>query len=178
MGVEADEVTRNVLDFFLGPVLQLLPRPGAQFVEAGRLAVLSLILGYLVEGVDGDEHDVVVLVHQLHHLLGGVAVGDAHQACEAAHAVVGMYHVVAGRELVQLLQRQGNLTATGFVALEVVLMEAVEELVVREDTEAERIVGEAFVQGLLHRGKDDVVAPVLEDGPQAVGLLGAVTTYI
>ena len=131
-----------------------------------------------MEGVDGDEHDVIVLVHQLHHLLGGVAVGDAHQAREASHTVVGMYHVVTWGELVQLLQRQGYLATTGFVALEVVLVETVEELVVREDTEAERIVGEAFVQGFLHGGEDDIVAPVLEDSPQAVGLLGAVTTYI
>ena len=40
------------------------------------------------------------------------------------------------------------------------------------------VVDEALVQGVLHRLEGDVVAPVCEDGRDAVGLLHAVTTYI
>ena len=177
--VEADEVAGDVLDFLLRAVLQLLPRTRAQLVEAGRFALLALVLGHLVEGVDGDEHHVVVLIDKLDDLLRGVAVGDAHQAGKATYAVVGVHHVVARLELVEFLQREGYLAAARLVALEVVLVEAVEQLVVGEDAQAQLVVGKAFVQGLLHRRKGDLLAPaLLEDGTDAVGLLGAVATDI
>ena len=131
-----------------------------------------------MQGVYGDEDHVVVLIDELHHLLCGVAIRDAHQAGKAAHAMVGMHHVVAGSELVQLLQRESHLAATCLVALEVVLVEAVEKLVVGEDAQAQCVVGKALVQGLLHRGEGDAVSPILEDGADAVCLLLAVATYI
>ena len=178
LGVQLDEVAGNVLNLLLRAVLQLLPSPRAQLVQAGRLALLALVFGHFVQGVDGDEHHVVVLIDQLHHLLRGVAVGDAHQSGKAPHAVVGVHHVVAGGELVQLLQGKGHLAAACLVALEVILMEAVEQLVVGEDAEVQGVVGKAFVQGLVDGGEGDAVAPVVEDGADAVGLLAAVATYI
>ena len=57
-------------------------------------------------------------------------------------------------------------------------MEAVEQLVIREKADAQSLVGETFMDGLVDRGKGEIVSPVLEDGPDAGGLLFYVTQYI
>ena len=85
--------------------------------------------------MNGDEHHIVVLIHQLHHLLRGISVGDAHQAREASDAMVGMHYVVAGRKLVQLFQRESHFATPRLVALQVILVKAIEQLVVGKDTQ-------------------------------------------
>ena len=47
--VELDEVAGDILDFGLGALLELLPRARAQLIDARRLALLALVLGYLVQ---------------------------------------------------------------------------------------------------------------------------------
>ena len=176
--IEADEVAGNVLNLVLGLFLELLPGARAELVQAGRLAVTALVLGNLVQGMDGDEHLAPVLIDELDDLLRAVAVGDADEAGKASDAVVDMDHVVARLELVELLQREGHLAATCLVALEVILMETVEYLVVREEAGAEGMVSETLVERTVDRREGNVVAPLVEDGTQTVGLLHAVGQYI
>ena len=47
--VELDEVAGDILDLGLGALLELLPRARAQLIDARRLALLALVLGYLVQ---------------------------------------------------------------------------------------------------------------------------------
>ena len=133
--VEFYQVAGNILYLRLGAVFQLLPGSGAELVEAGRFTLLSLVLGNLVQRVDGDKHHIFVLIDNLHHLLRGVTVGDTYQSGKTPHTVVGMHHIVAGGELVQLLQAQGHLAAARLVALQVILVKAVEQLMIGKDTD-------------------------------------------
>lgn len=94
--VEFYQVAGNILYLRLGAVFQLLPGSGAELVEAGRFTLLSLVLGNLVQRVDGDKHHIFVLIDNLHHLLRGVTVGDTYQSGKTPHTVVGMHHIVAG----------------------------------------------------------------------------------
>ena len=128
--------------------------------------------------MDADENDIVVLVDQLDGFLHLAVHFRADEAAELADTVVDMHDVVAGRELVQLLQREGEFSAPGLVALQVELVEAVEQLVVGEEADTQRLVGETFMYGLVDRGERDVVPPVLEDGTDAGGLLLDVAQYI
>ena len=176
--VEFYQVAGNILYLRLGAVFQLLPGSGAELVEAGRFTLLSLVLGNLVQRVDGDKHHIFVLIDNLHHLLRGVTVGDTYQSGKTPHTVVGMHHIVAGGELVQLLQAQGHLAAACLVALQVILVKAVEQLMVGKDADTQSVVGKAFVQRPFHGGKGYVVSTVLKDGTDAVSLFQAVAAYV
>ena len=131
-----------------------------------------------MEGVDADEDDVVVLVDQLDCFLHLAVHFGADQSAELSDAVVDVDDVVAGRELVQLFQREGELAAPCLVAFKVELVEAVEQLMVREEADAQRLVGETFVYRLVDGGEGEVVSPVLEDRADAGGLLLYVAQYI
>ena len=74
---------------------------------------------------------------------GGYRHSD--QSAEAADAVVDVDDIVADFELLDFLQRQRHLTGTRLVALEVVLVETVEYLVVGQQAGTGIVVDEAFV---------------------------------
>ena len=57
-------------------------------------------------------------------------------------------------------------------------MEAVEELMVGEEAYLQVGVREALVKRAAYGREGPVVAPVLEDGPDAIGLLRLVAEYL
>ena len=172
-GVEAYEVACDVLDVLLGALLEPFPLSRAECRHAWRLAaLLCLVFRHLVERVDGDVDGVAPLVDDLDHLLEGLlarSIGDghAHESAELADAVVDVDHVVAHLELLQLLQCQCHLARACLVALQVVLVEAVEYLVVGHQTEAQVVVDESFVERLV----DTFKLSLVHDLAQSLNLL-------
>ena len=67
--------------------------------------------------------------------------------------MIDMHHIVANLELLNLLEREGHLTTTGLVALQVVLMEAVEDLMISKDANTEVFVDEAFMKRAINARK-------------------------
>ena len=84
--------------------------------------------------MDGDEDCRVALIDNLDHLLHLVAIGDTNQTAKLSHSMVGMYHIIADLELLQFLQCECHLAAAGTFATQIVLVEAVENLMVGKAT--------------------------------------------
>ena len=169
-GVEAYEVARYVLHLGLGALLYAVPGPGAELVYLGGYAFLAPVLGEFVQGVDGAEDDVVAGVYELYHLLRTSGHVRAHQAAEAAHAVVYMHYVVAHLYLPQLLEGEGEFSAARPLGAQVVFVETVENLMVGEEAGAGQAVGESLVEGAQHGSEGYVVPALGEYGAQAVAL--------
>ena len=91
--------------------------------------------------------------------------------------MVCMYHIIAKLKLIQLLQTLCYLATSCLVALEVILMETVENLMIGKDTHPLFIIHKTFVDGLLNSSKLNVITPILEDGLDAFRLLLTITTY-
>ena len=87
-----------------------------------------------MQGMDRDEDDVAVQIGELDHLLHGAVDARAHQTAELAYAVVFVHNIVAHLNLVEFLEREREFARSGTVALEVILVEAVKNLMVGEDT--------------------------------------------
>ena len=85
-----------------------------------------------------------------------------------------MYDVVAHFELLEFLKGQRHLASMSTFAAEIVLMEAVEDLVIGEDAYVQVVVDEAAMQCSIDGCEADVCFLVAEDALQAVGLLAAV----
>ena len=85
--------------------------------------------------------------------------------------MVDVHDVVADLDGVQLFQRHGKFAGTRAVALERVLVETVENLVVGEDAHPCLMVDKTLVERAGDGREGDVVAAVFEDGPQAGNLL-------
>ena len=111
LGVKANQVASDILDFCLSPIFQFLPGTSTQFVESRHLSLFAFVLRHLMERMDRDKHHIVVLIDQFHHLLGSVAIGHAHQPGKATYTMVRMHHIVARSKLIQFLQREGHLAA-------------------------------------------------------------------
>ena len=106
---------------------------------------------------------IAMLVEDLYHLLVAVALRHAHQTAELTDAMIHMHYIVAYLELLDLFQRQGHLATTRLVALEVVLMETVEYLVVCKEADAQVIIGKALMKRLIYRRKDESLILRLKD---------------
>ena len=118
--------------------------------------------------MDRDVDTVAMLVEYLDHLLVGLLalrIGNRHtyQSTELAHTMIDMHHEITYLELLDLLQREGHLTTAGLVALEVVFMETIENLMIGKDTDVQVVVGKALVEGLIDRGKDDLLGLLGKD---------------
>ena len=142
-----------------------------------------------MQGVYADVDDVVVVVGDLDHLLEpAVGLRHADESSEATDAVVDVYDVVADLELLEFLQREGHLAGACALAAEVVLVEAVEDLVVGEEAHLQGVVDESCVEcpgdgGEAHSSLRLPLAWMLreccfEDDFQAVGLLGRVGQHV
>ena len=107
----------------------------------------------LVVVLKDDADDLLVLLFA--RLSTGILYGHAHKATELADAKVDMHHIVADFHLLQFLHRQGHLPRTGTVGLEIVLMEAVKDLVIGKETHLHVVISKALVQGLVHWREDD-----------------------
>ena len=155
LGIKLDQVAGNILDMFLGALFEFLPLAGTEGRETGRFAiVLRFIFRHLIERVDRHIDAAATVVENLDHLLITIPLGHAHKPAELTHTMIDMHHEVANLKLLDFLQRKCHLTTTGFVALEVILMETVEYLVVGEDADAQVIVGKALVEGPFHRSEE------------------------
>ena len=144
--VEDDEVAGDVFELFLGLALDALPRTCAEVGESGRFALAAFVLRHLVEGVDGDEDGIVVLIGDFDDLLQfAVGTGHAHQSGKPPHAVVNVHHIVARLKLHQLFERQGNFGIAGVVGTEVVLVKSVEDLVVGEEGDLRLLIDKTLV---------------------------------
>ena len=150
LGVELDQVAGDVLDMLLRTLLQALPLACAEGGETRRLSIiLRLVFRHLIERVDGYVDRVAILIDDLDHLLVTIPLGHAHQSCKLTHPMIHMHHVVANLELLDLLQREGHLTTARLVALQVVLMETVEDLVVGKDTDVQVVIDKTLVESIL-----------------------------
>ena len=130
--------------------------------------------------MDGDEEQVAVLVDELDDLLiavvavGILADGHVYEAAELGDAVIDVDDVVADVELHQFLDAHGNLARTCTVGTQTVLVEAVEDLVVGKVALEAVVVDESLMDGTRDADELEVFASVLEDGLDAVELLGRV----
>ncbi len=168
--IQAYQVAGYIFELALGAVFHAVPCARADAVEFGRHPLLAAVFGELVQGVDRYEDDVVVLIHELDHLLGTAGHVGAQQPGKLADAVVHMHHIVAHLELVELLERQGHLARARTVAAQSVLVEAVKYLVVGKHACLGRRVGEALVQRVPDGCEGNLVAAVLEYHAQALEL--------
>ena len=178
--IEGDEVARHVLHLLLGLVAQALPAAMTQFGQGWRSGIVTTVLRQLVELMDGDEEQVAVLVDELDDLLiavvavGILADGHVDEAAELGDAVIDVDDVVADVELHQFLDAHGNLARTCTVGTQTVLVEAVEDLVVGKVAIEAVVVDESLMDGTRDADELEVFASVLEDGLDAVELLGRV----
>ena len=179
-GIEGDEVARHVLHLLLGLVAQTLPTAMTQFGQGRGRGIVATVLRQLVELMDGDEEQIAVPVDEFDHLLiavvafGILADGHVDEATELGDAVIDVDDVVADVELQQLLDAHGNLARTCAVGAKAVLVEAVEDLMVGEVAVEAVVVDESLVDGTGDADELEVFATVLEDGFDAVELLGRV----
>ena len=67
--------------------------------------------------------------------------------------MIDMHHIVANLELLNLLEREGHLTTTGLVALQIVLMEAVEDLMISKDANTEVFVSKTLMKRAINARK-------------------------
>ena len=65
-----------------------------------------------------------------------------------------MHQIVTDLQFLQFFHGEGHLTRTRSIALQIVLMEAVEDLMVGKETCAKVIVYESFVQSTVNRNKN------------------------
>ena len=79
----------------------------------------------------------------------GVADGHTHQTAKLAYTVIDMHNEVARLHFLQLLHSECHLARTRSVALEVVLVESVEYLMVGEEAQAQVVIGKSLVQSMV-----------------------------
>ena len=132
------------------------------------------------------------VVLYLDHLLIAVTLRHAHQSAKTSDAMIDVNHIVTWLKLLDFLQRQCHLAATGLVRTKVIFMETVENLVVSKHAELAVGVHKTSMEGLLDGLKTDAdraffvvggspsnITPHLcEDILQSLQLLAAVCQYV
>ncbi len=131
-----------------------------------------------MECVDRHKDDVVVFINELDHLLSAAADVCTEQAGKRTYAVVDVNDIVTDLDLTELFERKGELSRACTIALKRIFMEAVEDLMVCEDTYLGRVVYEAFVKRGFYGCEVYLVAAIFEDSAQTFDLLFVVAEYV
>ena len=124
------ELAGDILNFALGAFLESLPSAGTQFGNRRFGAFLTLVFGDTVQVMDGYEDGIAVAVVEFEHLLQLAVDSCGDQSAEASDTMVAVYDVVAGLELVDLLERQHGFAAPSILAGERHAVVALEYLMV------------------------------------------------
>ena len=95
LGVELEQVARDVLDGLAHLALLPLPLAAGQAVQLRRFALRADVLLHPIQLVRGHVQLVGALVADVQKVAIGALAGQAHHAHELAHAVVLVHHVVA-----------------------------------------------------------------------------------
>ena len=149
-GIQLNQVAGNILQFLLGALLHALPLACTQMRKAWRIAtILRLILRHLIQRMNGHIDGSATVVLYLDHLLIAVTLRHAHQSAKASDAMIDVNHIVTRLKLLDFLQRQCHLTATGLVRTKVIFMETVENLVVSKYAEFAVRIHKTSMEGLL-----------------------------
>ena len=98
--------------------------------------------------MDRNKYHIFILIDQFHDLLCRISVRNTYQTGKTSHTMIGMYHIITGGELIQLFQRKGDLSRTGFITLQVIFMETVEQLVIGETGFSLRLWSGLCMKGL------------------------------
>ena len=134
--IEFDQVAGDIFDFLLRAVFHLFPCTAAQLVQCRRFAVFSFVFRQFVKRMNADEEDIVITVNQLDGFLYPTIHLGAHESAKLSDPMIDMHDIVAGSELAQFFEREDDFPATRLVALEVVLMEPSENLMIGQEAAA------------------------------------------
>ena len=122
LGVELEQVARDVLDGLAHLALLPLPLAAGQAVQLGRFALGADVLLHPIQLVRGHVQLVGALVADVQKVAIGALAGQAHHAHELAHAVVLVHHVVAHLQIGE----GGNLLARARAAAALLAVHAVD----------------------------------------------------
>ena len=98
------QITRNVLDFGLGPLFDLFPRTRTEFADTRLFTFLSFIFGNFMQRVNGNKHNVIVLIDQFDDFLRRISIGNPYQPGKFTDTMINMYHIISRLKHVQLLE--------------------------------------------------------------------------
>ena len=168
--VELYKVAGDILELVLGLLFQAVPGAGAELVDGRLNPLFAAVFRELVKGVDGDEDAVVVLVDELDHLLCRAVDLGTQEAAELSDSVVDMDDIVPCLYGGKFLEREGQFSGAGAVALEGIFVETVENLVIGEKAPFRTVVNESFMESSRGRSEGDFFLPLLENGMKAHGL--------
>ncbi len=92
-----DKLLRHLANALFEPRLAALPRRAAKLIE-GRTRIVRAVARQEIHVLDGQEQLVAARIFELDAVVRGARRVDGLQPDEAADAVIGMHHQVAGRQ--------------------------------------------------------------------------------
>ena len=107
-GRNLDQLLRHLADALLHAGLAPLPGRAAELVQV-RARLVGAVARQKLHVLDGQEKLVAARIFQLHAIVRRARRGDGLKADEAADAVIGMDHEIAGREARSLHQHVAGL---------------------------------------------------------------------
>ena len=76
--------------------------------------------------MDRNKYHIIILKNQFQDFLRSISIRNTHQTGETSDTMIRMHHIIARSKLVQFFQGKGHLSRTGFITLQIILMETVE----------------------------------------------------
>ena len=102
-----------------------------------------------------DEHRGIVFIDQFYHLLRLAVHGGGNQSTELRDAVVGVHHIVAHLQLVNLFQGDDGFPTAGVLARECHAVETLEYLMVGVAANLQPVIHKPLMQYAFHGDKGD-----------------------
>ena len=139
--------------------------------DAYQRLQLSKVYSFTAEPNHRSERVMLRLgMSRLDDFLHRISVRDTDKSAKTPYAMIDVNYIIAYFKLLQLFQRQGNLTASRLIAPQVVFMETVKNLMIREKTDLELMVRKTGMKRPVYRFKNNARTLLLEYGLQTVGL--------
>ena len=116
LGIEFDQVARNVLDSLLSFVLEFIPGTCTQCRQARRsTGIAAAIFADFIKRVDRNIHLVIVRIDDSDHFLIAVARRNPYQTAELADTEVYMHDKIAYFHLLQFLHGECHLARSRLI---------------------------------------------------------------
>ena len=116
LGIEFNQIARNVLDSLLSLVLEFIPGSCAQCRQAWRsTGIAAAVFADFIKRVDRNIHLVIVRIDDADHFLIAVARRNPNQTAELADTEVYMHDKIANFHLLQFLHGECHLARSRLI---------------------------------------------------------------
>ena len=151
--VQTYQITSYIFDFLFGAFFESFPRSRTESCDGRFCALTTFVFADPVQVMNRDKHIRPVSIIEFDHLLRFAVHRRGHQSTESRYTMVGVNHIIAYLQLIDLAKSNNRLSSTSILARQGHAMIPLEDLMVGIAADLQTVIHKSLMQSCIDADK-------------------------